>query len=315
MKNRTLRGLTALTLGAALLLSACGADADADEAEATPSATSATATPSAADVAALESVTWTGDLGTRPTLEFSTPFTVTADVSRVVTEGTGEETGVDGIVWVRGVTFDGSTGEEFASSSASWDTPEPLNLSTAPFGHPLATALQDKKVGTQALYAAPFEKAKGEFVTALTALEVVAAPPAITLEEGMPTATFDESGVPSITVQPGFSGPADLITQVLTEGDGAVVEAGQTVTVNYSGWLQSTGEKFDSSWDRGSTYDVTPVGTAEVIDGWNLGLVGQKVGSKIMLVIPPELGYGVQGSGTIPGGATLVFVVEIIAAT
>ncbi|SDD52889.1 peptidylprolyl isomerase [Sanguibacter gelidistatuariae] len=314
MKNRTVRAITALTLGGALLLSACGADAQDSDATPSASESSTIAPPTAADIAALAAVTWSGEAGEKPTIGFTPPFAVTADVSRVFAEGTGDATGVDGIVWVRAVMINGTTGEEAPAAASSWDAPQMIDLSTAPEGHALLAVLKDKKVGTQALYAAPLPQDDGTSITALTALEIIATPPAISLSEGMPTATFDESGAPSITVQPGFSGPADLITQVLSEGDGPVVEAGQSVTVNYSGWLQSTGEKFDSSWDRGTTFDVSPVGSAAVIDGWNQGLVGQKVGSKVMLVIPPELGYGAQGKDPIPGDATLVFVVEIIAA-
>ena len=322
MKNRTVRGIAALTLGAALLLSACGDDTE--DVTSTPGASATTpgaapeetfATPTAEDVAALESVTWTGDAGSKPTLAFTAPLTVTTAVSRVVTEGTGEAPGEGGVVWVRAVTYDGSTAAELVGSASSWDAPQMLDLSTAPEGHPLAAILLGKTLGTQALYAAPVEKEDGTSVTALTALEIVAAPPTTTLEEGMPTATFDESGVPSITVQPGFAGPTELLTQVLVEGDGAVVEDGQTVTVNYSGWLQSTGEKFDSSWDRGETFDVAPIGSGAVIAGWDQGLVGQQVGSTVMLVIPSDLAYGPQGNASIPGGASLVFVVEIVAAT
>lgn len=309
--NRTARGMTALALGAALLLSACGADAS----EEAPSASGTAAAPSAADVALLESVTWSGEAGSQPVLSFTAPLTVSSDVSRVVTEGTGADAADDGTVWVRSVTYDGSTGEEFAQSVGSWDVPEMLDLSGAPADHPLVTALSGKKVGTQSLYAGPFQQQDGTSVTALSALEIVETPPALTSEEGMPTVTFDEAGIPSIEITPGFAGPEDLIIDVLSEGDGAVVESGQTVTVNYTGWLQSTGAKFDSSWDRGTTFDVAPIGAGKVIAGWDQGLVGQQVGSTVLLVIPPDLGYGAAGGGSIPGGSTLIFVVEIVAAS
>lgn len=315
MKNRTARGVTALTLGAALLLSACGADASEDTPSASPSASATDYTPIAADVAALESVTWTDTEGGQPELSFTAPLSVTAEVSRVVTEGTGADSGEDGKVWIRSVIYDGSTGEEFPQSSGSWNVPEEIDLSSAPAGHPLLTALGNKKVGTQSLYAGPFEPGDGTTVTALSALEIVEAPAPLTREDGMPTATFDESGAPSITIQPGFAGPEELITEVLTEGGGAVVESGQNVTVNYSGWLQTTGAKFDSSWDRGAPFEVTPIGAGKVIAGWDQAVVGQRVGSTLLLVIPPDLAYGANGSGSIPGNASLIFVVEIISAS
>ena len=102
MTNRTARAITALTLGAALLLSACGSE----ERESPPSSPPASeqpsaAAPSAEDVAALESVTWSGEADGKPTLTFTAPLTVTGDVSRVVTEGAGADAAADGTVWVR----------------------------------------------------------------------------------------------------------------------------------------------------------------------------------------------------------------------
>lgn len=313
MKHRTLRGMTALTLGAALLLSACGDDAEPDataspsaDASATPEAT-VTTPPTAEDVAALDAVTYTG-AGSKPTIGFTAPFSVSADVARVVTEGTGGAVeGTD--VWVHTVTFNGATGEEV---NTSWATqPELLDLSVAPADHPLSVALTGRAIGSQIFFASADTQAAGGSPTALTAIEIVAPLPALTADTGMPTVTFDDAGKPALAVTPGFAGPADLITEVLTEGDGAVVETGQSVTVNYTGWLQADGTQFDSSWDSGTPFE-TVIGTGEVIPGWDEAIVGQKVGSTLLLVIPSDLGYGDRGSQTIPPGATLVFVVEII---
>ncbi len=97
-------------------------------------------------------------------------------------------------------------------------------------------------------------------------------------------------------------------------GSGTAAKAGSTVTVEYTGWLQSTGKKFDSSFDRGAqTFDVTPLGQAQVIPGWNEGLVGMKAGGTRRLIIPPTLGYGAQANGPIPANSTLIFDVTVIA--
>jgi FKBP-type peptidyl-prolyl cis-trans isomerase len=99
----------------------------------------------------------------------------------------------------------------------------------------------------------------------------------------------------------------------ITEGTGPAAKLGQTVAVQYTGWL-TNGKKFDSSWDRGGQpFTVQPLGSAPVIKGWNQGLVGMKVGSKRQLRIPPELAYGDRGAGNvIPPNATLIFDVEVV---
>ena len=93
-------------------------------------------------------------------------------------------------------------------------------------------------------------------------------------------------------------------------GMGAVAKAGDQVTVNYTGYLMS-GKKFDSSLDRGQPFGFT-LGAGNVIKGWDEGVAGMKVGGKRTLIIPAELGYGAGGNATIPGGATLVFDVQLL---
>jgi FKBP-type peptidyl-prolyl cis-trans isomerase len=98
-------------------------------------------------------------------------------------------------------------------------------------------------------------------------------------------------------------------------GTGAEAVPGSYVSVHYTGWLYSDGmkgKKFDSSLDRGQPFDF-PLGTASVIQGWDEGVAGMKVGGKRTLIIPPEAGYGQRGAGAdIPPGATLIFEVELL---
>ncbi len=94
-------------------------------------------------------------------------------------------------------------------------------------------------------------------------------------------------------------------------GTGPVATAGQTVKVNYTGWL-TNGKKFDSSVDRGEPFTF-PLGGGQVIKGWDEGVAGMKVGGKRQLRIPPQLGYGDRGAGgVIPANATLIFDVELL---
>jgi FKBP-type peptidyl-prolyl cis-trans isomerase len=112
---------------------------------------------------------------------------------------------------------------------------------------------------------------------------------------------------------------ASLAITELAAGSGPAIAAGQTAVVHYTGWLyadgaaDNKGRKFDSSRDRGEPFDFS-VGAGQVIAGWDQGVAGMQVGGQRRLVIPPELGYGARGAGgVIPGGATLVFDVELLA--
>lgn len=103
----------------------------------------------------------------------------------------------------------------------------------------------------------------------------------------------------------------ELKIEDLTIGSGDTAVAGKTVSVNYVGTL-TDGTKFDSSYDRGTPFSFT-LGTGEVIKGWDQGVAGMKVGGKRKLTIPSDMAYGDSGvSGIIPGGATLVFEVELL---
>ena len=124
------------------------------------------------------------------------------------------------------------------------------------------------------------------------------------------TVSDDTTTAPEITV-PGGDPPTELLSDVVVEGDGDTVAAGDLLLADYTGVLWDDGEEFDSSWSRG-TPNAFGIGLGAVIEGWDTGLVGASVGDRVLLVIPPELGYGEQGSpGGIPGGATLVFAVDI----
>jgi peptidylprolyl isomerase len=110
---------------------------------------------------------------------------------------------------------------------------------------------------------------------------------------------------------PGDAPPADLVIEEIEIGDGAEATPGSTVSAHYVGVAWSTGEEFDASWNRGAPLDFQ-VGVGQVIQGWDQGLLGMKVGGRRKITIPPHLGYGDRGAGgAIKGGETLIFVVDL----
>ncbi len=106
--------------------------------------------------------------------------------------------------------------------------------------------------------------------------------------------------------------PDDLIIEDLIVGTGEEATAGQRAVVHYVGVGVSSGEEFDSSWNRDEPFTF-PLGAGHVIKGWDRGVVGMKVGGRRRLVIPAHLGYGDQGAGgVIAPGETLIFVVDLL---
>ncbi len=109
---------------------------------------------------------------------------------------------------------------------------------------------------------------------------------------------------------PSRPGDEKLLKKDVVVGAGAEVKLGDTVTVNYLGTLEN-GTKFDSSYDRKQPFSFV-LGNGEVIRGWDIGVLGMKVGGKRELVIPPELAYGEADKGVIPPNSTLKFTIELL---
>jgi len=119
---------------------------------------------------------------------------------------------------------------------------------------------------------------------------------------------------PPVTI-PRTAAPGALTVRTLVQGTGPAVKSGQLVAVQYTGYLWRTGKSFDSSYTAGHVFS-TVIGARQVVQGWDQGLVGQKVGSRMLLVVPPKYGYGDKGLPQygIKGDDTLVYVVDLIAA-
>ena len=104
---------------------------------------------------------------------------------------------------------------------------------------------------------------------------------------------------PIITIPEG-NPPAELLIEDEVVGDGDEATVGKRVVVHYAGVAWSNGKEFDASWNRGDTFDFR-LGAREVIEGWDRGVKGMRVGGRRRLTIPPDLGYGSRGAGGVGG--------------
>ena len=313
-----IRGLAALAAAAALSLSACGSDAPESSAPDT----------------GLDEVTVSdaADDATTPEVSFE-PGTVTVEesVARVITAGDGATLGGSELLSFDYAIFSGETAEEVSSSYPN--EPVGLDLSDETVLPGLTSTLTGQTVGSRVLLALPPQDAFGEegntqlgieagdtvlflidILSAVTPLEE-ATGAAVEPVAGLPTVEVTAGEPATITIPEDFEDPDATVVQPLIEGEGPEVAAGQTVRVSYTGATARDGNVFDSSANGPTGFAEFGIGVGQVIQGWDKGLVGQKVGSRVLLVIPAEEGYGEEGSPPdIQGGDTLVFVVDILAA-
>lgn len=305
---------TALALTLGLVLAACSGDSSDDaSASPTPSA-SETSAVNAADEAAVDGIVVTGDLGTEPTVTLpTTPFTTSTVVVKVLDPGTGATIEDGQQLTIKSVVVSGADGSVAASTYTGDPDVVPL---TSDLGV-LHDTLVGEKVGVRFVMTSPAQSADdpttyvrvGEIVDAVTVPTRASGTP-VTPAPGLPTVKLDADGAPTITPATGAA-PTTLVVQPLITGTGAPVTADQTLTVNYTLALWD-GTEVQSTWEDGKTAQFA---LSSTIAGWQEGLVGQPVGSQVLLVVPPDKGYGAKESDTIPANSTLVYVVDILFAS
>lgn len=297
--------LVALALGAA----ACGGSSSASGGSST-SSTNPTRTTKLADIKV------TGDVGTKPTVTFETAFVGDSEASLVLIPGTGAEIKAGQRVTVDYVAINGNDGTELDSTYGK--TRQNIILDQNSLLKPVYDALVGQRVGVRALVSADITERLGAWsifvfdVVATADVPTSATGTPVTPDPALPVVTVKD-GVPTIATPTGTA-PTSLVAQVLIKGSGPVITAGQTVLMQYTGMIWASGKVFDSSWASGAV--EFPVGTGQVIAGFDEGLVGQTVGSRVLLVIPPDKGYGAEGNpqAGIAGTDTLVFVVDLLVA-
>jgi len=279
----------------------------------------------------IDGVQVSGDHGQKPTVTEKSPVKVKTSSAHVLVHGSGDVAKKGATLKIDYTILDGRDGTELETSYGNAAAKVVLDPKQAlPI---LVKSLIGSHVGDRVLIAvAPKEGLtasapessgvqKDDTLLFVVDVEGKTTPlPRATGENvapvaGLPTVTLAKSGEPTVKVPKGDP-PSTLVVQPLIKGAGPAVAAGQTVTVHYRGVNWRTGQTFDSSWARKEPFS-TPIGVGQVVPGWDTGLVGQTVGSQVLLVVPPDQGYGASGqpSAGIKGTDTMVFVVDILAAS
>lgn len=264
-----------------------------------------------------------GAFGSVPTIEFDAPATAEATQRTVLVQGEGDAAGDGDTVLIEYSVFNGETGEELATTGFSGVNAEQFPIDTE--GTQLvgfSLLLDCATPGTRVAGVIPPVDGFGEQgvpelgLTGSESLVFV-----IDVVELVPPLTFVEpgewsSGVPDVDLStvlpvvtlPEGDAPADLLVAVLEQGDGDVVESNSTVLVDYQGTSWQTREVFDQSFGASpATFPVTGV-----IEGFGAALVGQQVGTTLIVTIPPGMAYGDDPAAHALGGQALVFLVTII---
>jgi peptidylprolyl isomerase len=276
----------------------------------------------------------TGPLNAKPVVTFPAGKPALTSTSMKIAEGAGVAA-KDGDVLIANVTVYLWDGKENKSSGSAYDTgksefvtvspelPKALHdalVGAKPGGRVVAVIGKDSLTDEQVTQA----KQQGTDFTAssqVLVVDVVSVPPRAAQgtpsDPGIAGVKLENPGgdkAPTLTTKTSAKPPKDLVVKTVIEGPGPEVKADQTVLAHYTGKIWGTGKQFDSSWERGAP---TPFALSDVVKGWSQGLTGVKLGSRVLITIPPDLGYGKEGNpqGGIKGTDTLVFVVDVLGAT
>ncbi|MFF2271808.1 FKBP-type peptidyl-prolyl cis-trans isomerase [Agromyces sp. NPDC058136] len=312
--NRALRrgAPIALATAAALLLAGCSSTPDEPEASKTPSAADCIDVESGA---LSDAVKVEGDYPGASTATFTAPLEAEELQRTLVIEGDGDETETGQTINAVVSLYSGTSGEQLFSQPAQITAGDPTvfdafraGIDCVPLGSRTVVVAPASALYDGAGNASIGLEADTDVVIVVDAVEVQEPLKPAEWTENVPEVKFGADGeAPTVTL-PQVDAPTELQMKVLEEGDGDTVGEGDSVTVHYQGISWNTGEIFDQSYTRGEPSTFTTDG---VIQGFGAALVGQKVGTKLIVVIPPEYAYGTDPAAHDLGGQTLVFLVEI----
>ena len=319
---RRLLALTAIPLLVCLAIVGCGSSK--------PSASASSSSSAAANANANASVTVGGVFGTTPVVKIPKLKANNKLTVKTVISGTGSTVTKADAMAANFVLYFWSGTSSSLKANTFTENPTVIGGTMLPG---LETALIGQKVGSRVLAVIPPADGYGTSgnsqlgITGSTTLVFVidvlksyadTASASGTQESNgggsLPTVTAHPGSAPTITI-PANKAPTSLVTTTLIKGSGPKLVKGQYVVAQYTGYIWRTKKVFDSSWTTGSPFGfVIGASPEQVITGWDTGLAGQTVGSRVMLVIPPKDAYGTTGASQagITGTDTLVFVIDII---
>lgn len=285
---------------------------------------SATCTPAKSGEAS-DAVSVTGELGTKPVIEFDGPLAPETTERSIAIQGDGDIVENGDQVSVNFTLINAANGTELSSTQYGDTGEQTFAVDEQQFLAGLVKTIACGSVGSRIVGVIPPADAWGDEGSAdlgvgagesiVFVVDLIGkATTKFTAEKfedmkDMPAVEFDADGAPTITI-PDVDAPATSRLGIISEGDGEVVPAASNVTVHYTGINWNTGKVFDSSWERGTP---SPFNTSGVVNGFGKAIEGQKVGTKLIVAVTPIDGYGSAGSGENIGPTdTIVFVVEII---
>jgi|SRR5271170_7613113 len=319
---RRVLAITVIPLLACLVIAGCGSSK--------PSASASSSSSAAANSSANASVAVSGAFGTAPVVKIPKLDANNKLTVKTVIPGTGSTVTKTDAMAANFVLYFWNGTSSTLKANTFTQNPTVIGGTMLPG---LESALIGQKVGSRVLAVIPPAEGYGTSgnsqlgITGSTTLVFVidviksysdtAAASGTQVSNGggsLPTVTAHTGSAPTITI-PANSPPTGLVTKTLIKGSGPTVAKGQYVIAQYTGYIWRTKKVFDSSWTSGSPFGfVIGANPEQVISGWDTGLAGQTVGSRVMLVIPPQDAYGTAGASQVGITAkdTLVFVVDII---
>ncbi|GAA3029878.1 hypothetical protein GCM10017559_65550 [Streptosporangium longisporum] len=322
MRRRSMAVLAAVPL---MFAAACGSGGDA--ATSTTGASSSASSASSGGVAELQV---TGAAGAKPTVAFPSKV-VESSSFKVLTPGTAGEPVKPGGSVVANFTVFTWDGKENKLAGSTYDEggPQVITLNeqvpeilrkgfaeTKGGGRFLSVVGKDALPKEQQAQAPPGQSQV--FVVDVVGVPAEKTAKGTASDPGLKGVKVESPGgdaAPKLTTKTKEKAPKDLVVKTVIKGTGPAVKSGQSILVQYAGKIWGSDVEFDSSWSRGAQPIMFQIGTGKVIKGWDQGLVGVPVGSRVLLSIPPDLGYGKAGSGEkIKGTDTLVFLVDVVAA-